>query len=711
MSAQQNSFSNDGSFLAQFMKQTTGSDDAAAARTDQGAEASGDGGAQHQQAAAQGDYSQYYADYAAYYGGYAAAASPYGAYGGYPGYGQQQHQAPQMQQHQGMHGGGGYGGGYGGGHGGGRGPMRNEGEPSRSLWVGNVSPDASEHELQAIFQQFGPVDAVKMITHKNCAFVVYADLDSAMEAYNNLTHQRPYLRGQELRIGWGKADTRDHTRREQRDDDTGPRSKNLWIGGLGPDVFEEDMREKFRPYGRIEHIKLLPEKKCGFVNFDNVDSAMRAKRELQGQYIRGRPMRINYGRIEGDDRPAPPRDRPMQAPSMPSPVSAPPPRQVPPPADPAMKTVIDKMADYVSRNGSAFEKLMRERERNNPKLQFIFEGHEFNPYYEWKLASLLGHAEPEGGAGGASHAPPQADSYQDQMPEAPSGPLSPQERIQLGALLEALDGTKDPIKAGKDWIFQHWAQAGPIADELRVQVERFRDWDKKLLTLYLVNDVLHHALAQRTDVSSVDAVSEAFKLPAVFMFRAAYHGQPPEKQQKILQLLRLWESRNIYGAVTIQRMEQAIVSPTAPAEPPHTLNTTGVPPPVNPMAMAMNPAQLAYGYLAQQQQQQQQQQQPYQHAGGYGVQAAGMPPQQQAYNTQPFDYAQQQQQQLQQLEAGRKRRRSPSPERSRDYDRDDRGGGRDRDREEQRGWSRDRDREDRGSRDRDRRDRKSGWDA
>lgn len=68
-----------------------------------------------------------------------------------------------MQQHQGMHGGGGYGGGYGGGHGGGRGPMRNEGEPSRSLWVGNVSPEASEHELQDIFQQFGPVDAVKVL--------------------------------------------------------------------------------------------------------------------------------------------------------------------------------------------------------------------------------------------------------------------------------------------------------------------------------------------------------------------------------------------------------------------------------------------------------------------------------------------------------------------------------------------------------------------
>lgn len=50
---------------------------------------------------------------------------------------------------------------------------------------------------------------------------------------------------------------------------------------------------------------------------------------------------------------------------------------------------------------------------------------------------------------------------------------------------------------GKDWIFQHWGQAGPIADELRAFVERAVDWNKKLNTLYLVNDVLHHALAQR----------------------------------------------------------------------------------------------------------------------------------------------------------------------------------------------------------------------
>ena len=57
-----------------------------------------------------------------------------------------------------------------------------------------------------------------------------------------------------------------------------------------------------------------------------------------------------------------------------------------------------------------------------------------------------------------------------------------------------------------------------------------------MLFVFRLTNARPRAVPHRTDVSSVDAVSEAFKLPAVFMFRAAYHGQPPEKQQKILQV-------------------------------------------------------------------------------------------------------------------------------------------------------------------------------
>jgi RNA recognition motif-containing protein len=39
---------------------------------------------------------------------------------------------------------------------------RSEEKPSRSLWVGNVNPDTADHELHAIFQQYGPIENVKV---------------------------------------------------------------------------------------------------------------------------------------------------------------------------------------------------------------------------------------------------------------------------------------------------------------------------------------------------------------------------------------------------------------------------------------------------------------------------------------------------------------------------------------------------------------------
>ncbi len=73
-------------------------------------------------------------------------------------------------------------------------------------------------------------------------------------------------------------------------EDTGPRSKNLWIGNVSGDVTEDMIRERFAAYGRIESIKLLPAKNCAFVNFDNVESATNAKRQLSGQYLGSRQL-------------------------------------------------------------------------------------------------------------------------------------------------------------------------------------------------------------------------------------------------------------------------------------------------------------------------------------------------------------------------------------------------------------------------------------
>ena len=51
-----------------------------------------------------------------------------------------------------------------------------------------------------------------------------------------------------------------------------------------------------------------------------------------------------------------------------------------------MRNIIDKLANFVARNGPEFEQMTQEKQRDNPKFFFLFGG-EFNAYYRWKVAS------------------------------------------------------------------------------------------------------------------------------------------------------------------------------------------------------------------------------------------------------------------------------------------------------------------------------------
>lgn len=54
-------------------------------------------------------------------------------------------------------------------------------------------------------------------------------------------------------------------------------------------------------------------------------------------------------------------------------------------ADQELKNVIDKLAQFVARNGPEFEKMTMEKQKDNPKFSFLFGGEYFS-YYKCKLA-------------------------------------------------------------------------------------------------------------------------------------------------------------------------------------------------------------------------------------------------------------------------------------------------------------------------------------
>ncbi len=55
------------------------------------------------------------------------------------------------------------------------------------------------------------------------------------------------------------------------------------------------------------------------------------------------------------------------------------------PSDQELRNVIDKLAQFVARNGPEFEKMTMEKQKDNAKFSFLFGGEYFG-YYKYKLA-------------------------------------------------------------------------------------------------------------------------------------------------------------------------------------------------------------------------------------------------------------------------------------------------------------------------------------
>lgn len=230
---------------------------------------------------------------------------------------------------------------------------------------------------------------------------------------------------------------------------------------------------------------------------------------------------------------APPQQRPGQPPPpLQMPVAmAPVVQQMPvqvaiatPPPPPIAEDAdrVEKMANYVARNGCAsmtaaasaaaiaaaatatalaaalptatlvtlspaaslqFEQVLREKQAANPKFQFLSPAGEYYHYYRHVLNCLMNggwtleqvrtqrrhhfrhgdHHLPRR----AHHTSPQVaqvrnQHYQQHPPAINPGALTSEEAATLHGLLGALNGSKDTITAGREWIIQHAAKATAV---------------------------------------------------------------------------------------------------------------------------------------------------------------------------------------------------------------------------------------------------------
>ncbi|RKP25595.1 armadillo-type protein, partial [Syncephalis pseudoplumigaleata] len=76
-------------------------------------------------------------------------------------------------------------------------------QPTRALWIGNISPHTTTQILQQIFTPFGVIESVRVLTHKNCGFVNFERTEDAMRAKSVMNGQE--IAGAIVRIGFAKV--------------------------------------------------------------------------------------------------------------------------------------------------------------------------------------------------------------------------------------------------------------------------------------------------------------------------------------------------------------------------------------------------------------------------------------------------------------------------------------------------------------------------
>ncbi|KAI0747952.1 hypothetical protein C8Q80DRAFT_1270408 [Daedaleopsis nitida] len=204
--------------------------------------------------------------------------------------------------------------------------------PTRSLWIGNLDGSFTSEQLIHVFAPYGAIESLRLLPEKECGFVNFVDQVDAIRAkddvLNRLGGDIGMPNGQTVRIGFGKADSAPVAPAKGANLNSpiatspggalGKSGNNnaglsgldaqiqstptraLWIGSIPSTTTPATILSVFSPYGPIESARVLTHKNCGFINFERLDDAVRARKALNGRDVLGSDVgaiRIGFAKV------------------------------------------------------------------------------------------------------------------------------------------------------------------------------------------------------------------------------------------------------------------------------------------------------------------------------------------------------------------------------------------------------------------------------
>ncbi|KAJ3150146.1 hypothetical protein HDU89_003234 [Geranomyces variabilis] len=180
---------------------------------------------------------------------------------------------------------------------------------NRTVYLGSIHSEVTTKDLCDVIRG-GILQNIKYMPDKNIAFVTFVDPASALSFYNRGSYEGISLKGKRLKFGWGKPSPLPASIAQAVQANA---SRNVYIGALDDSVTEDTLRRDFSEFGDIELVNIIADKNIGFVNFADLNSAVKAVETLKADESRGyRQYRIAFGKDRCGNPPRPPRESAAQ---------------------------------------------------------------------------------------------------------------------------------------------------------------------------------------------------------------------------------------------------------------------------------------------------------------------------------------------------------------------------------------------------------------
>lgn len=170
--------------------------------------------------------------------------------------------------------------------------VRTEGQPNRTIYFGSLHPATTIAEI-CDFVSGGNLESVRVLNQKNCAFVTFVEMDAAVAFHEECSKNPPVVHGRKLHVGWGSSKPIAPDVQEAVQNGA---SRNVFFGGLPAERMHEAwLRSVLAPFGAIDCVDVLLQKKIVFVHFATIQSAIKVVQTLAME-PQWQSVRVNFGK-------------------------------------------------------------------------------------------------------------------------------------------------------------------------------------------------------------------------------------------------------------------------------------------------------------------------------------------------------------------------------------------------------------------------------